>query len=199
MFSIYGFKPRFQALLRPVAASLARAGVTANHVTLTAVALSIGYGAAITATHGATALLLGLPLVLLLRMALNAIDGMVAREFGQKSDLGLVLNELGDVVSDAALYLPFALISGFDPALVVTLVVFAVLTEFTGLLAIPLARPRNYAGPFGKSDRAAFFGALAMLVGFGVLPALWLDVILAAGVLLSLLTIVNRARGALAT
>ena len=37
-------------------------------------------------------------------MAFNAIDGMLAREFGQKSRLGAYLNELTDVVSDAALY-----------------------------------------------------------------------------------------------
>ena len=45
-----------------------------------------------------------------LRMAFNAIDGMLAREFGQQSALGAFLNELTDVVSDAALYLPFAFV-----------------------------------------------------------------------------------------
>jgi CDP-diacylglycerol--glycerol-3-phosphate 3-phosphatidyltransferase len=39
-------------------------------------------------------------------MALNAIDGMLAKEFALKSRLGAMLNELGDVFSDAALYLP---------------------------------------------------------------------------------------------
>ena len=42
-------------------------------------------------------------------MALNAIDGMLAREFNQKSRLGGYLNEITDVVSDAALYLPLLL------------------------------------------------------------------------------------------
>ena len=46
-------------------------------------------------------------------MAFNAIDGMLAREFGQKSRLGAYLNELTDVVSDAALYLPFAWLPPF--------------------------------------------------------------------------------------
>jgi len=48
-------------------------------------------------------------------MALNAIDGMLAREFGQKSRLGACLNELCDVVSDATLYLPFAFVAPFHP------------------------------------------------------------------------------------
>ena len=51
-------------------------------------------------------------------MALNALDGMLAREFNQKSRLGAVLNELGDVVSDTALYLPIALVPGVNSALV---------------------------------------------------------------------------------
>ena len=47
-------------------------------------------------------------------MALNAIDGMLAREFNQKSRLGGYLNEITDVVSDAALYLPFAFVAPFN-------------------------------------------------------------------------------------
>jgi CDP-diacylglycerol--glycerol-3-phosphate 3-phosphatidyltransferase len=47
-------------------------------------------------------------------MALNAIDGMLAREHGQASRLGAVLNELGDVVADAGLYLPLALTTVFS-------------------------------------------------------------------------------------
>ena len=53
------------------------------------------------------------PVWLLARMALNAIDGMLAREFHQKSVLGGYLNEIGDVVSDAALYAPFAFVAPF--------------------------------------------------------------------------------------
>ena len=46
-------------------------------------------------------------------MALNAMDGMLAREFGQQSALGGYLNEITDIVADAALYLPFAFIAPF--------------------------------------------------------------------------------------
>jgi CDP-diacylglycerol--glycerol-3-phosphate 3-phosphatidyltransferase len=198
MPSIYDLKPRFQRALQPMLATLAMAGITANQITVAAAVLSVGYGAAIAATAGAPILLLGLPVILLLRMALNAIDGMLAREFKQQSGLGLVLNELGDVVSDAALYLPLALVPSIDSALVVALVILALMSEFTGLLAVPLGRARNYAGPFGKSDRAVFFGAVAILAGFGA-AGVWLDLALAAGVVLSLTTIVNRARLELAS
>ncbi len=58
-------------------------------------------------------------------MALNAIDGMLAREHAMQTPLGAMLNELGDVVSDAALYLPLCWVPGLSPVLVVAVVLVA--------------------------------------------------------------------------
>lgn len=44
MISVYDLKSRFQTLLRPICERLARHGVTANQVTITAIVLSIIYG-----------------------------------------------------------------------------------------------------------------------------------------------------------
>ncbi|GJL95948.1 MAG: CDP-alcohol phosphatidyltransferase [Hyphococcus sp.] len=197
MISIYELKPKFQALLRPLCARLAAAGVTANQVTLSAFALSLVLGAAIALTKGAPLYLLLLAPVLFIRMAMNAIDGMLAREFDQKSPLGAILNELTDVLSDAALYLPFALIAGVNAALVVVLVLLAMIAEMTGVVAVQVGAERRYDGPFGKSDRAFFFGALG--VGFAIVsaPGLWSDALLALAIVLSILTIFNRAKNAL--
>src|SRR4051812_38661529 len=97
--SIYELKPRFQALLRPLTASLFRAGVTANQVTIAACVVSVVIGAALV-LYPAPALFALVPAWLFLRMAFNAIDGMLAREFRQASPLGAYLNELTDVISD---------------------------------------------------------------------------------------------------
>ena len=104
-----------------------------------------------------------IPLWLFLRMALNAIDGMLAREFGQKSRLGAYLNELGDVVSDAALYLPFALLPPFAALWIGIVIVLAVISEFAGVLGPAVGASRRYDGPMGKSDRAFVFGALGLV------------------------------------
>src|ERR1700722_9921951 len=109
MASVYQLKSRFQGLLSPLVGRLALAGATANQVTLSAVALSLLWGACEALFPQERWPWLLLPALLFLRMALNAIDGMLAREHNMKSNLGAVLNELGDVISDAALYLPFAL------------------------------------------------------------------------------------------
>jgi CDP-diacylglycerol--glycerol-3-phosphate 3-phosphatidyltransferase len=198
MVSVYELKPRFQNLLRPLCGWLARAGVTANQVTISAAVLSVAAGSAIAASQGASWALLLVPPVLFARMALNAIDGMLAREFDQKSRLGAILNELGDVVSDTALYLPFAVIDGVSPVLVGLAVAIAVMTETTGVVAVMIGSSRRYDGPFGKSDRAVFFGALALLLGFGVHAGLWTNVVLVLAALAGCLTIINRARAALA-
>ena len=195
--SIYQLKPAFQGVLRPLVRALARAGVTANQVTLAAVALAFAVGAALLACDGRAVLLL-LPITLFLRMALNAIDGMLAREHGQMSKLGAILNELGDVVADAAMVLPLALRPEFPPVAVVVLVLLAVVVEMTGVIGVQVGARRRYDGPFGKSDRAFAFGALGLALGLGAPAGAWLDVLLWLLVALSAVTIANRARRALA-
>jgi hypothetical protein len=108
--TLYALKPKFQALLRPQVERLAARGVTANQVTLLAALVSVLVGALVAGFHRTPVIFLLLPVWLFARMALNAVDGMLAREFGQQSRLGGYLNELCDIVSDAALVLPFVLL-----------------------------------------------------------------------------------------
>jgi len=197
MASIYQLKSAFQNVLRPLTRALAAARISANHVTLTALALSCLVGGVIAANPDRTSLLLLLPGTLFVRMALNAIDGMLAREHNMKTRLGAVLNELGDVVSDSALYLPLALVPAFNNWLVVGLVILAVMVEMVGVVAIQIGATRNYAGPMGKSDRAFAFGLIALLLGLGVAEGTWVTAALSVMLLLSLFTIYNRARLAL--
>lgn len=198
MASIYDLKPRFQALLRPLTRWLAGAGVTANQVTVFAALLSAAAGLVVFLRPAAGWPLLLIPGVLFARMALNAIDGMLAREHGQKSRLGAVLNELGDVVADAALYLPLAAVPGVSPPLVVAIVLLAVIAEMAGVVGVQIGASRRYDGPMGKSDRAFAFGLLALLLGLGVAPGRWTTAFLALVALLASLTIINRSRRALA-
>lgn len=198
MATIYDLKPRFQNLLRPLSDALARAGLRPNDVTLGALLLSAAQGAWLTLMPGSAWPLLLLPVTLFLRMAFNAIDGLMAKEHGQATPAGAVLNELSDVAADAALYLPFALIPGLNAPLVVLVVIAGIIAEMTGALGPMVGAPRNYAGPFGKSDRAFAFGLLAVLIGAGLAPGLWSMLYLAALLVLSALTVLNRARGIVA-
>lgn len=197
MPSIYDLKPGFQALLRPLVNTLAHAGITANQVTISALALSVLAGAAIMIYPEQGWPLLLIPVALFIRMALNAIDGMLAREHHQQSALGAILNELGDVLADAALYLPLAFVSGLDPVWIVAVVVLAIVAEMTGVIAIQIGASRRYDGPMGKSDRAFVFGIIGLVLGLGYPVAAWVNYILIIMAILLVMTIINRSRRAL--
>ena len=197
MPSIYQLKPAFQNLLRPICRWLAGQGVTANQVTLAALVLSIATGILIALFAPALWPLLLLPPVLLIRMALNAIDGMLAREHNMISPLGAILNELGDVIADSALWLPLALLPGVSASLIVGVVVLGILTEMTGVIGVQIGASRRYDGPLGKSDRAFLLGLLGLLLGVGVSPGWWLQGLLGLTLLLLIYTVYNRARQAL--
>lgn len=193
MFSIYQLKSRFQNLLRPLLRGLVAMGITANHVTLGAMVASLAYGGWLSQQPQQPLAWLLLPVFLLLRMALNAIDGMLAREYGQQSRLGGILNEVGDVVSDAALYLPFAMLLA-QPAWVVLAVMLALLTEFIGVLGPGLGALRRYDGPMGKSDRAFCYGAYALVLGLWPQTMVWGVWVFGLSAALMVLTCVNRTR-----
>ncbi|MBG6904305.1 CDP-alcohol phosphatidyltransferase family protein [Pseudomonas aeruginosa] len=198
MISVYQLKPRFQNLLRPGVQRLYRRGITANQVTLAACLLSLLVGALVAGFASHLWLFALVPLWMFLRMALNAVDGMLAREFGQKSDLGAYLNELTDVIADSGLYLPFALLPGVNPLWVVLVVLLAVISEYAGALGTMVGASRRYDGPMGKSDRALCFGVIGAGVASGLLPLAWIDWLMLLIAALLLLTIGNRVRQGLA-
>ena len=199
--SIYLLKPAFISLLRPVAARLYAAGVTANHVTVAAAVISVAYGAALYFIPTSAVLWFCLPVWLFLRMAMNAVDGILAREFGLKSRLGGLLNECGDVVADAALFAPLAWVPGVSGLLAGAFIWLAAVVEFAGVLGPLIGAPRRYDGPMGKSDRAFLISLCGLLVGASCLRGwdvgLYLNIALGAASLLMLLSAYNRLNRAL--
>lgn len=194
---MYQLKPAFQNLLRPITRALARIGITANQVTVAAMLLS-GVAATLIILHSpATWTFFLVPGVLFVRMALNAIDGMLAREHNMKTGLGTFLNELGDVVSDSMLYLAFAWFPGIPLWPLFGVVLLSAISEMTGVVAIQVGAERRYDGPMGKSDRAVLFSAMALALAFGLPSGPWQLWILLASNILLLVTIANRVIRAL--
>ena len=197
MPSIYQLKSQFQTLLRPTVLLLFRSGVSANQVTLFALFGSVLIGGILSVTTLPRIVWLILPIFLFIRMALNAIDGMLAREHHQTTPLGAILNEVADVISDAALYLPFALLAPHAIWLVFSAVLMALLSEFVGLIGPMIGASRRYDGPMGKSDRAFVFACLGLAVALtpyaiGAIPWIFSLVTLA-----TVFTCINRARAML--
>lgn len=209
MPSIYQLKPAFQNLLRPFVRMLFNFGITANQVTLLAMFISIGLSYFLYSyylTHPISWPLLLFPLWMLVRMAFNAIDGMLAREFKQQSNLGAFYNELSDVISDTALYL--CLIAfGFIHAQLLLLITFlAILCEYTGVMAPLIGQERRYDGPMGKSDRAFWFSLITVIIvifpifstNLQFLSWICNGILSFIGVLLAL-TVYNRIKNSLKT
>jgi CDP-diacylglycerol--glycerol-3-phosphate 3-phosphatidyltransferase len=191
---VYGLKPRFQDLLRPLVRRLASLGIRANQVTIFACVLSAASGVFLLVSHDPRSFFL-MPAVFLFRMSLNAADGILAREFGQKTRLGVYLNKLTDVISDTFLYLPMAHLGGVSPFWIWNVVVLSVISEMAGIVAVMAGASRRYDGPLGKSDRALIFGALGLWAGFsGTLPASVASFFPKVMVVLLALTIANRVR-----
>ncbi|MFM8964408.1 MAG: CDP-alcohol phosphatidyltransferase family protein [Sphingomonadales bacterium] len=174
MISVYKLKPKFQALLQPLLVRLNKRGVSPNLLTLLGILLSIAMG--IYAFYGNRILaLILLPIVLLVRMALNALDGMMARQFNLQSKLGAVLNEIGDIISDIALYFPLYVLFKMDPTWMLFFLLLSVLNEFAGLLGQAVGGERRYDGPMGKSDRALVVGLLSLLFVFNAPIQMYLN------------------------
>lgn len=194
--TLYDIKPKFQNLLRPLVITLHSWGATANQLTLLAMLASLLLGGLLI-RFPQPRLFIALPVFLFIRMALNAIDGMLAREFNQQSTLGAILNEVADIISDAALYLAFAFLAGVSAWLVVLVVLLSWLTEFCGVMTQTLTGRRDYRGPLGKSDRAFIFGVLGLLI------ALWpqyigiANIVFSISAVLLVWTCINRCRSAL--
>lgn len=194
MISVYQLKPKFQALLRPLVKKLFDAGITANQVTIAACvgSLIIALIVALAANYAWVFWLI--PLWMFIRMALNAIDGMLAREFDQKSGLGAYLNELCDVIADSALFLVFAFVATVNPLLVVLVVILSLLTEYAGVMGPLVGASRRYDGPMGKSDRALAFGVISAGIAIGWLPVAWINALLWVIAALLVYTLINRVK-----
>jgi len=180
--SLYQLKTQFQNQLRPISNTLVEQNITANQVTVSAVLLSIGTAYIIAKpTAEQQRLWLLLPSSLFVRMALNAIDGMMAREHGQVSRLGAVLNEVGDMVADTTLLASLTphinnkewqnLTANLPTNIstsqhhITALIALSIGTELLGVTSNTMLGVRANQGPLGKSDRAFLLGVLGAFMG----------------------------------
>lgn len=168
MISIYKIKPQFQRLLTPVLELMHHKHITANQITVSACILSAIIGGMFWLANYNRWLYLALPIGLLIRMALNALDGMMARRYNQISRKGEMLNELGDVVSDTIIYLPLIKFQPECLYLIVIFIAMSIINEYAGIMGKVLSGKRNYDGPMGKSDRAFILGIYGFISLWGV-------------------------------
>jgi CDP-diacylglycerol---glycerol-3-phosphate 3-phosphatidyltransferase len=166
MISVYKLKPKFQQLLNPILMLFRRIGISPNHITVFSVLFSVLIGYILLLAQENSLFYLFVALGLLFRMMLNALDGMMAKKYNLQSKTGEILNEVGDILSDIAIYFPFIYFEGITLEYVIGFLLLSVINEFCGLLAKIISGERRYDGPMGKSDRALLVGLICIALFF---------------------------------
>lgn len=198
MISVYNLKSKFSDVLRPICNTLVAIGVTANMVTISAFVLSVITGVLIYFYIPKCTLVYWiLPISLFVRMALNNIDGVIAREHNQKTNIGAIYNELGDILSDIAIYVPLLLVLHSNFYLILLFTVLTLISETVGIMGVQIGASRHYDGPMGKSDRAFWLSLVAIAAYFGLICHNVSNIIIGIVSLLLIYTIFNRIIGAL--
>jgi len=111
-------------------------------------------------------LLLLVPVFLVMRMAMNALDGMLAREYKTGTVVGEIWNEALDIIGDTVCYGSLYFVEN-GPRL--SLVVFLLLSwaaEFFGVLgkSMPNGVRRHETILGGKPDRAVWMGLMSIIL-----------------------------------
>jgi CDP-diacylglycerol--glycerol-3-phosphate 3-phosphatidyltransferase len=159
MRGLYAAKPWFVRRLARIEDLLVKHDVTADELTVAAFVVSICCGGflALGGVLEQPLLWLIVPPLGLVRLALNALDGSIARRMGSGRPFGIVMNEVGDRLSDVALLAPLALV--VEPVLALGALVLTLLASVTGLLGASVIGVRLSNGPMGKADRVAVLSA----------------------------------------
>jgi CDP-diacylglycerol--glycerol-3-phosphate 3-phosphatidyltransferase len=193
MAGIYVLKPAFQRSLGGVERWLVSQRVHPDWLTGAALVLSVGGGACLYAAPSHPGLLVLVPAVAVVRTALNALDGLVARDTGLARPWGEVLNEQSDRFADVALIGGLALAGPSDPRLGMAALVMMLLSSYLAILSKAAGGRRQYIGPMGKADRMVLL-AIGAPLGF-VLPLAWVyNGILAIVLVGCFVTLIRRAQ-----
>tara|TARA_B100000989_G_scaffold80320_1_gene57248 strand:- start:1200 stop:1802 length:603 start_codon:yes stop_codon:yes gene_type:complete len=188
MISIYNLKPKFQKLLNPLLNHLNKLNITPNQITIFTILFSTLLGFFVFKSIEEKSYFLIVAFGMLIRMILNALDGMMAKKFSLASKNGEILNEIGDIISDIAIYFPFIYFPIIQIELVFIFILLSVINEFCGVLSKVTKGERRYDGPMGKSDRALLVGIISIMLYFSNFILDYLNYIFAISILLMILS-----------
>jgi phosphatidylglycerophosphate synthase len=141
-----------------LAPKLARAGVSANSISIASGAVGIAAGAAlfltrITPLPQQRVLWLAGAAFIQLRLLANLLDGMVAISSGKASAVGELFNELPDRISDAAALVGLGYAAGAMPVLGWVAAILAVITAYVRTLGKSVGAGSDFSGPMAKQQR----------------------------------------------
>jgi CDP-diacylglycerol---glycerol-3-phosphate 3-phosphatidyltransferase len=189
---IYAIKSKFQKTLSPIKNLLVKFKIHPTYINFAALFVSILAGYIFYKSSLNFLLLLWIPFLAFVRIALNALDGLVARELKVKNQQwGEVLNEFIDRLSDISFFLGIAFF-GFTNALLVFITLITILlVSYLGILGKSAGGKRVYSGLMGKADRMFYLSVAAVLIVIFKNPII-INYLLLFILTLSIITIFQR-------
>ena len=165
-------------ILEPVAAGMAKIGVTPAFVTIVGLAVTIAGAALI-----ATGYLVAGGFTAGTGVALDALDGPLARKLGTDSDRGAFLDTMSDRFGEIAVWVGLTVYLSESPRL---LILCIVALAFSLLVPYVRAKAELYdlvgkGGWMGRAERMILILVGTIIVGFGASimePLLWVFVVL---------------------
>ena len=179
--AIYAVKPLFQKSLKPLADLFTRLKVHPTVINLLALGVSLTAGILLFFRAQFTFFLLILPLLFFIRIAFNALDGMVARALKVSSARGEIYNEFIDRISDVVIFgglafsfitqaigghLTWSFVSGGEFPAGMVLIILLLLNSYLGILSKSAGGERIYSGFIGKADRMFYLGLFCLIYYF---------------------------------
>jgi CDP-diacylglycerol---glycerol-3-phosphate 3-phosphatidyltransferase len=189
---LYSIKPKFQKTLSPIKKVLIKLKVHPTYINLAALIVSVLAAFIFYKASYNLTLLLWIPLLAFVRIAFNALDGLVARELKVKNQQwGEVLNEFIDRLSDITFFLGIAFFGFTNALLVFFTLVSVLLVSYIGILGKAAGGRRIYSGLMGKADRMFYISVAAVLIVFLKNPVI-INYLLIFMLTLSIVTILQR-------
>lgn len=161
---IYGIKPWFRQQLQPLIKLLWN--VHPDVLTWAAVVLSCVAGVLLYLSFWTPWYAFVVILLLFLRLALNALDGLLAQQTGKARVAGEVLNEMTDRVADVAIFSGLTLCPLTDKFAGFVAIIAMLMVSYTGVLGKAVGAERVYLGVLGKADRMIYLMVACLAYGF---------------------------------
>lgn len=165
------FRAHAERQLKPIGQQIKRTGITADHLTLTGIAMALGASVAI--ANGA--LRLGL-LLLILTALPDVLDGAVAKASGTASPRGAFFDSTADRFTDAVLFMGVAWhLSTTSPGRIAILPMAVMGASLLISYERAKAESLGYEAKGGLMERAERLVALGLglLFNFLLIPILW--------------------------
>lgn len=108
------------------------------------------------------------PLFLIMRMAMNTLDGMLSREYGTATVAGELFNEGLDVIGDTICYGVLLFVESLPKMSLMLFLILIWMAEYFGVLgkSFPGGARRHETFLGGKPDRAVWMSVLALILFF---------------------------------